>query len=547
MALLLAAAPASAACGTVVLPAGVGVAPPGAVTSLSWLLSNSAYNNEAIEQIHRPLVWFDRNLNYDPAMSLASSVVTPDGGRTWLLTIKPWVWSDGVPLTAQDVVFTFDLVRKLGPNYVHYGEGGVPNLLDRVVALSAHVVEIQLTQPVNPDWFLRLGLGWIKPLPAHIYRGLDLLTLRARQTDTSLYAVSDGPFLLRHWQLDRSITLIANPRFGGTKPRIKRLVIDFLLGSNALQALRAGETDAADVPYPLWNLARALPGFQTTSMGGPFSFASMILNFRSRHAPFLRDVRVRQAIASAIDQKQLIDLVFHGQSQQLHGPVPPAMTSFLSPQGRAGYADLDYNPAHARALLEAAGFTSGPDGVRARNGQRLALDVEVPAAGDALLMLQIIQRNLHAVGIALSLHTVEFNQLLATLDGNGQDWDSIVIAWTVQSFPDSARFFSTHGDANYGHYHNARMDALQAAVSIAPDRQALFAAEDYVAEQQPFIFLPNGRASTLTRNGLHGIGAMVSPTGNWAPEFLSLGGALACAPSPQQTAEEAGHAYTLRN
>ena len=545
--MLLGAAPASAACGTVVLPAGLGQGSPGAVNSLSWLLSNSLYNSEAIEQIYRPLVWFGRNLNYDSAMSLASSVVTPDGGRTWLLTIKPWVWSDGVPLTAKDVVFTFDLVRRLGPNYVRYEAGGIPNLLDQVVALSPHLVEIRLTKRVNPDWFVHLGLGNIKPLPAHIYRGMDLRALRVRQTDPSLYAVSDGPFLLKHWQLDRSLTLVPNPRFGGTKPRIRKLVIDFLQGSNALQALRAGETDAANVPFPLWDLARALPGFQTTSMGGPLAFVSMILNFRSPHAPFLRDVRVRQAIASAIDQKQLIDLVFHGQGQTVHGPVPPAMTGFLSPQGRAGYADLDYNTAHAKALLEAAGFTPGPDGVRVKGGQRLALDVEVPAAGSGLLMLQIVQRNLQAVGIALSLHTVEFNQLLATLDGNGLNWDSIVISWTVGSFPDISQFFSTHGDANYGHYHDAHMDALDAAVITEPGKQALFAAEDYAAKQQPYVFLPFGRASTLTRDGLHGIGAMVSPTGDWAPERLSLGGALACASPPQQTAEEAGHAYPLRN
>ena len=537
--MLLGAAPAYAACGTVVLPPGLGAGPPGAVNSLSWLLSNSLYNNEAIEQIYRPLVWFDRALNYDPAMSVASAVTTPDQGRTFLLTIKPWPWSDGVKLTAGDVVFTLDLVRKLGPNYVRYHEGGIPDLLDRVVALSPHQVEIRLTRRVNPDWFVRLGLGNIKPLPAHVYRGLGLRALRARQTDPSLFAVSDGPYLLKDWKFDRHLTLVANPRFGGTPPHIKTLVVDFVEGGNALQALRAGETDAANVPFPLWNLARALPGLQTTATGGPFAFVSMILNFRSPQAPFLRDVRVRQAIAAAIDQKQIIDLVFHGQGRKVHGPVPPAMTQYFSPEARAGYADLAYNPARARALLDAAGYKPGPGGVR------LAFDVEVPAAGSGLPMMQIVQRNLRAVGIALSLHTVEFNQLLATLDGNGLDWDSIVINWTVQSYPDNSQFFSSTGQANYGHYRDARMDALNEAVIDAPGRQALFAAEDYAAEQQPFIFLPDGQSSVLTRDGLDGIGAMVSPNGNWAPELLSLSGGLACA--RQQTAEEAGHAYPLRN
>ncbi len=535
---------AAAACGTVVLPPGTGAGPPGAVSSLSWPLSNSLYNDEAISQIYRPLVWLDGNLDYDPSMSLASEVATTDGGQTWRLTLKPWLWSDGTPVTARDVVFTFNLIRALGPNYVHYRTGGIPDLLDHVIALSPHAVEIRLTRRVNPDWFLRLGLSEnIKPLPEHVYRGLSLAALRARQTDPSLFRVSDGPYLLAGWNLARHLTLVANPRFGGRHPAVKRLVIDFLEGDNALQTLRAGETDAANVPYSLWDLVRTLPGFRIKTIAGPFSFASIILNFRSRHAPFLRDVRVRQAIASAIDQKQIIKLVFHGQAQEVHGPVPAAMTRFLSPEAKAGYAELEYNPAHARALLDQAGWTPGPDGVRANGGQRLAFDVGVPAEGNGLLTLQIAQRDLAAVGIAMSLRTIEFNELLATLDGNGQDWDGISIAWTVESFPDSTQFFSTTGDANYGHYRDARMDALDAAIVSEPGLAALYASEDYAAEQQPFIFLPQPRASVLIRDGVDGIADMVAPNGTWAPEKLTLSGGMACPARSLRTVQEVGHAY----
>ncbi|WP_428391719.1 peptide ABC transporter substrate-binding protein [Lichenicoccus sp.] len=520
----------ASACGTVVLPPGIGQDSPSAVTSLDWLLSGSIYNTEAYQQIYRPLVWLDRNLNYDPSLSVASAVRTTDGGRTWLLTLKPWVWSDGVPLTARDVVFTFDLIRRIGPGYVQYDIGGIPNLLDKVVALSPHLVEIQLTKRVNPDWFLRLGLGnTILPLPEHVYHGLSLVALRARQTDPSLYAVSDGPFLVKDWDVARHLVLVPNPRFGGQHPAIKRLVFDFLQGGNALQALRAGETDAANVPFQLWNLARSLPGFRTVPFGGPLGFMSIILNFRSHHAPFLTDVRVRQAIAVAIDQKEIIRLAFHGQAQEIHSPVPKALTGFLSPAARAGYKNLAYDPRRAGALLDAAGWKLGPDGIRTKNGGLLAFDVAVSSGGGTrLIELQIVQRNLRAVGIAMSLRGIEFNQLLATLEGNGHDWDGIVISWTVVNYPDVQQYFATDGAENYGHYHDARMDKLTDAVITQPGNAALYAAQDYAAEQQPFIFLPDGQQSGLVRDGLHGIGAMASPNGTWAPELLSLSGALAC-------------------
>ena len=517
-------------CGTVVLPPGIGQDSPSAVTSLNWLLTDSIYNQEALQQIYRPLVWLDRNLNYDPAMSVASAVRTTDGGRTWLLTLKPWVWSDGVPLTAQDVVFTFDLIRKLGPGYIGYDVGGIPNLVDKVVALSPHTVDIQLTKRVNPEWFLRLGLGnTIRPLPEHVYRGLSLVALRARQTDPSLYAVSDGPFLLKDWNVARHLVLVPNPRFGGQHPTIKRLVLDFLQGGNALQALRAGETDAANVPFQLWDLARSLPGFRTVPFGGPFTYMSIILNFRSQHAPFLTDVRVRQAIAAAVDQKEIIRLAFHGQSKEIHGPVPVALTGFLSPQAKAGYKNLEYNPRHAGALLDAAGWKPGPDGIRMKDGRPLAFNVAVSSgAATRMIELQVVQRNLRAVGIAMSLRGIEFNQLLATLNGNGHDWDGVVIGWTIESYPDVQEFFATDGVANYGHYHDATMDKLADAVITEPGNSALYAVQDYAAEQQPFIFLPDGRHSGLVRNGLHGIAAMASPAGTWAPELLRLSGALAC-------------------
>ena len=537
-AMTLAPCAAVAGCGTVVLPPGIGQSDPSAVTSLNWMLQKSVYDTEAVYQIYRPLVWLDRNQNYDPSMSVASAVTTTDGGQTWLLSLKPWVWSDGVPLTAGDVVFTFDLIRRIGPGYAWYDVGGIPMLLDHVVALSPHVVEIRLTKRVNPDWFLRLGLGnVIKPVPEHVYRGLSVVALRARQTDPSLFRVSDGPFLVRDWDPARHLVLVPNPRFGGEHPRIRRLVLDFLQGGNALQSLRAREIDAANVPFQLWDLARALPGFRTEPLGGPFGYMSIILNFRSAHAPFLRDVRVRQAIASAIDQQEINALAYHGQAQEVHGPVPPAMNSFLSPQAKAGYPGLAYNPAHAAALLDAAGFRPGPDGIRVRDGQRLAFDVAVSTGIPVrLIELQVVQRNLAAVGIAMSLRGIEFNQLLATLNGNGIGWDGIVIGWTVESYPDIEEFFATGGSSNYGHYHDARMDRLSQAVETASGPQALDAAQDYAAQQQPFIFLPQGRYSALTRDGLDGIGQMSSPNGTLAPELLRLSGPLACPAPVQQTA-----------
>ena len=538
---------AAPTCGTVVLPSGLGQSDPSGVTSLNPLLSNSIYNNEIIYQIYRPLVLLDRNLHYNAAESLASSVETPDQGQTWHLTLKPWLWSDGVPVTAADVVFTFDLIRKVGPGYVDLDVGGIPNLIDHVVALSPHEVEIRLKQRVNPEWFLGLGLGnTIKPMPEHVYRGMSLIEMRARQADPSLFAVSDGPFLIADFQIGRHITLVPNPRYGGQHPHIKRLVVDFLEGGNPLQALRSGEIDAAQIPYRLWDLAQTLPGLRVVPLVGPYGYAAMILNFRSKNAPFLNDQIVREAITVGINQKEVIALAYHGQGDMIHGPVPVAMTEFLSPQAKAGYPSLDYDPAHARALLDHDGWKPGPDGVRVRNGQRLAFGIEISAGvAERLVALQVVQRNLAAIGVAMDIRGVEFNELLATLDGNGHDWDSILLGWTITAFPDEQQLFSSDGPGNYGHLNDARVDAMNRAVITSPGRQALFAVQDYLAEHEAYIFLPTPKISVLTRIGLDGVQAMTSPLGGWAPEKLTLSGPLACPDVAPNTPRETADAHPL--
>ena len=527
--MLCAAAAPVQTCGTVVLPSGLGQADPQAVSSLNPLLSSLTYNLQIMQQIYRPLVWLDRHVNYDPELSLASSVTTSDAGRTWHFTINSWLWSDGVPVTAADVLFTFETIRRLGPAYVNYGIGGIPTYIADVRVTGSHDVVLTLDREVNPDWFLRTGLS-IMVLPEHVYGGLTLQQMRMRQTDPDLFHVSDGPFVLEDFVVGRHLTLVPNPLYGGRKPAIRRLVVDFLEGGNALQALRAGEIDAADIPYRLWDLARALPGLATTKLDGPFGYMVLYLNMRSATATFLRDMRVRQAIAIALDQDEMIALAWHGQAGEVHGPVPPAMTGFVSQSARLGYPALRHDPERARALLDAAGWHPGRDGIRTRDGQALRFSIGVSSGVvDRLIELQVAQRDLAAVGISIDLRGLEFNDLIATMKGNGHDWDGNMIGQTIEGYPDGQQYFSSDGTSNYGHYEDARMDELNRAVVGDAGHRALDAAQDYTAAQQPVIFLPDGAVSLLARPGLHGLREMENPLGSWSPEFLSLSGDMACA------------------
>ena len=520
----------SATCGTVIVPTAVGSGGSATLTSFNPMLTSALGAHQVIEQILRPLVWIDRHGQPDPERSLAQSVTTPDDGLTFVITLHDWTWSDGVPITSDDLLFSFELMRRLGTGYVYYGTGGVPTLIASTTRLSDHQVQLRMVRKVNPNWFITLGLGNIlTPLPKHKFDGLSLVELRRRQTDVSLFSVSDGPFVLKDYQVGRHIVMEPNPRYGGHHPQIRRLVLAFPNGTTALEQLRSNNLDIANVPYLLAGLMDRLPGFDIVHLSPAFGYGDGYFNFRSHHAPFLADDAVRRAITRGIDQKQIIDLVFHGQAVANHSPVPAPMTNFQSDRARAGYPELSFDPAAARAGLLADGWKPGADGIMARDGQRLALTILTSAEGATnSLQAEVIQRNLRVVGMEVSIQLVGFNQLLATLDGNGHDWDLAVLLWSVPTYPDVHDFFSSDGSENFGHFLDPQMDELNREVMFGSGDGPLHAVQDFTADKAPHLYLPNPTPTVLVRPGLGGVTDFLSPNAMWSAELLTLSGPLAC-------------------
>src|SRR5579871_2401255 len=113
-------------CGTIVVPPGVGIGPGAAVTSFNPLLVESLYNLEATYLMYDQLLWINRYHKIDYSRSIASSVTSPDNGKTYDVALRVWHWSDGVQVTAGDVAYTLRLIRELGTTFTAYGSGGIP-------------------------------------------------------------------------------------------------------------------------------------------------------------------------------------------------------------------------------------------------------------------------------------------------------------------------------------------------------------------------------------------------------------------------------------
>ena len=524
--LLLLVAPVARAqdCGTIVLPTGLGVAPGADITSINPLLSNSTYNQEMGDLMYQALVWVDGSGRIDWSRSVASSVTSPDNGTTYNVTLRSWHWSDGVPVTSADVAYTFKLIKELGTTYASYGAGGMPDIIKTLNIISPTRFQVVLKRQVNPTWFIYDGLFQLQPLPAHDWGRYSIQQIEQNQSDPAFFKVVDGPLRTARLDIGQDIVLVPNQAYEGAKVHFQRLVFLFLESDGAtLQAVESGEADMADVPLTLWNAVQHLPGLHIVALAPPNGYNFLILNFRNPNVAFLRDVRVRQAIADALDQPGMIRYVFHGNGVPAYLPV--SVAGFLSPALRAGAAPVGHDPGKARALLRQAGFTPGPDGVMQRGGERLSF-TDLELTGDATIeqMTIELQAELHDVGIEMKLREIEFNQMLALLNSGGTGWQAALLAQNAANYPTGEDTFSTGGYNNSGGYSDAKMDRLIAQSTDRPGLDGLYGYEDYVAAQQPIIFIAENAVPLLVRDGLRGAASFVDPLGNYYPDQLS------CAP-----------------
>ncbi len=509
-------------CGTIVLPTGLGAAPSADITSLNPMLVTSLYNVEAAGLLFEGLIWIGRDAKIDYSRSLASSITTPDNGTTYDVTLRPWHWSDGTLVTTADVAYTWKLINQLGTTYAGYGAGGMPDIVKTFTVISPTQFEVILKHAVNPTWFIYNGLSQFSPLPAKSWSKYNTDQLWQAQSSPDFYNIVDGPLKIQQLNIGLDAVFVPNPAYDGPKMHFDRLVFKFFHNDGAsLQQVETGDLDMANAPLAFWETIQHVPGLHIVSLPPPLGYNLMALNFRDDRVGFFRDVRVRQAMADAINQNEIVKLVYHGQGTPVYGPVPPQPPTFLSPAMRAGNYPVGYNPQKSRALLEQAGFTPGPDGIMQKNGQKLAFTILAPG-GDATADQDELfeQAGLRAIGIDAKLQNIEFNQMLALIENPKATWDAAFLGFTVGGYPSGEDLFAPGAFENMGGYDDPKMNALITESTDKPGLQGLFDYEDYATAQQPILFEQKQSVPLLVSNRIQNAAAFVDAAGNFYPDEL---------------------------
>lgn len=422
---------------------------------LNPLLYTSAHAGQILDLLGDALVEMDEDFVYRPR--IASSLEFAADSLAVTVRLRPWRWSDGVPLTARDVAATYLLF--VDPRVASPRGGGRFNNVKSVTALDDSTVRYEFRESRN-DLIATLG-HFI--LPAHVTDGLDPASVRAWPLNER--PLSSGPFALESWERNQTLVLRRNETYPGPRPRLDRLVLRIIPDETSrLVELETGGVDLLeDVPVRALGRLAERGDVAVHRLAGRL-VGQIVWNLED---PRFADARVRRALSLALDRSVFVDGLLDGCAQAGGGPLPPALWAFdreLPPE--------PYAPERARALLDEAGWRDDDgDGVREREGEPLRFTL-VTRKGDAVREngAVAIRDHLGRVGVDCRPRVMEMGAAVELVQSGRFEAYLGVYSERLAVDP-SPRFASGAWSLfNYGHYASAAADSLLALGLAERDR-----------------------------------------------------------------------------
>lgn len=578
----------SGASGSPVSGGTVRVAEPPAVTpNWIWPMASLAFfsveNISNLQQpMYRPLYWFggdDDQPTLDEGLSVAQPAQYAADGRSVTIHLKPWKWSNGEAVNADDVVFWMHMVKAEKANWAGYVPGAFPDNITKVDKVDASTVRLTLNSRYSSNWFTYNELSQVTPMPmawdvtspgaapgsggctqsmarcAAVYR---FLTSQAKDQKTyatsKIWSVVDGPWRLGSYDSAGHYSFVPNTSYSGApKPRLDKVVfLPFTSDSAEYNVIKSG--GGVDVGYiPSQDLPprpanSAVPANNPLGTGFyllpayTWSVNYFVPNMQNpQMGPAFRQLYVRQALQETLNQPVDVAKAQQGYGYPNFSPVPVRPASqWLSPAAKQG-TPYPFSVDHAKTLLTDHGWTekggvmtctkpgtgTGECGAGIVAGTRLVVHFDYASGTQSLdQSMQQYKSDAARAGIDLAMKQKPFNSVIGEAVPCRSTQSSC--SWQVANWgggwiyapdylPTGESLFSTGAGSNSGSYSSPTMDRLVLASERQNGTRPLYTYEDYAAKQLPVIFQANAYAIDAISDHVGGV--VVNPLGTLLPEY----------------------------
>ncbi|MED0992389.1 ABC transporter substrate-binding protein [Bacillus nitratireducens] len=485
----------------------IGMPSPGGIF-LPHFMENG-WDGNITQAIFAPLVGLDKEGK--PIPILAKKWDISENQLTYTFHLKDDVkFSDGSPLTADDVAFTLTLLHD--PTYSGatdisqtaikggqaYKEGKATSI-EGIQVIDPKTITIT-TEKVNAQTLSLIGGEVIsKAYYGKEYKQGNLDYLK------ELYGkpMGAGAYKLDKYIPGQEVRFVANENYFEGKPKIEHFIYKITKGDTNLQQFQAGEVDYDGFTTNTETIEQLKDlGFANINVYTGSSYGYIKMNYKKS---YFKDKRVRQAFIYGLERQKVIDTYFQGYASLVNVPITPVSWAYTE----EGINKYEYNLEKAKKLLDEAGWKAGSDGIREKDGQKLKISYFASSASKINdVMIPVMKEDYKKIGVDFNPEYMDFNTMISKVIKG--DYDLAMVSTPMIDDPSGTieEFVST-SKRNYDGYHNPKVDELakQALETLDIEKRKGIYKKLYqeLSEDPPVIFLNNSKVVSAHNARIQGL------------------------------------------
>lgn len=451
---------------------------------LNPITSTDGYANDILENIIEPLTRRDF-VTFELKPILAESWEVSDDHLTYTFRLRKDVkFSDGVPLTAHDVKFTYDKIKDPAVD-----AASLRNYYNDVVSCELtddYTVVFKCSQP----YFKHIDFLALEVLPKHIYGEGDF-----NKHPNNRAPVGSGPYVFERWDTGSQVVLARNENYWGEKPKLKKIVYKFITDNNAaLQVLERQDLDLMAMTPEQWVTRASKPDFQAKfnlRSYYPPRYSYIVWNERR---PQFADKCVRRAMTLLLDRPLILETIFHGLGRPAQGVF------FDESENNLDLKPLPFDPQQAKQLLDEAGWIdTDNDGIRDKDGVPFKFEMQVGSGiREYEQLATVYQEELKRAGIEMAIRPLEWATFSDRL--HTRNFDAAPLSWGTPDVINSDPYQIWHSSqidkgSNYGKFISEEADKIIEAGRLEFDREKRIRMyhrfQEIVYDEQPYTLLFN--------------------------------------------------------